>query len=156
MRILFTTIITASAALFFTSTAFCQADGGHVVNQFIKSQAKAARSEEYTDARKVLRGDINGDGQKDLVVLYTLEGAGGGNSYNQYLAVFLTTGRSYREVAHVLVGGKLQRDVELSSISDSTINLDTKAYAKNDPACCPSRAGKARFVLRANKLVEVK
>lgn len=156
MRILVTTVIASAALLLFSFTAFCQADGGPIVTRFISSQAKAAGSEEYAEARKILRGDVNSDGKPDIVVLYTLEGSGGGNSYHQYLAVFLGSGRSYRQLAHILVGGKLQRDVELASIAGATINLNTKEYKKDDPACCPSRAAKARFVLRSNKLVEIK
>ena len=44
---------------------------------------------EYKEARKILYGDVDGDGTKDAVVQYTLEGFGGGNSWGQSLVVFL-------------------------------------------------------------------
>jgi hypothetical protein len=99
---------------------------------------------------------VNGDGKEDIVVLYTLEGFGGGNNYSQYLAVFLASGSTFRHAADTVVGGKRVRDVDLTSITGSTINLDTKEYRKNDPACCPSRAAKARYHLVGAKLTEIK
>lgn len=136
--------------------SFAQDNGLSVVKSFISHQAKTLHGEEYEEARKVARGDINGDGKEDIVVLYTLEGFAGGNDYHQYLAVFLASGTTFRHAADAVVGGKRMRDVELTSVAGSTINLDTKLYAKNDPACCPSHASKARYHLVGTKLVEIK
>jgi hypothetical protein len=127
-----------------------------IIDGYISKQAAKEGAEEYEDARKVLRGDVNGDRKTDLVVLYTLEGFGGGNNYIQYLAIFLGKGNTFQYAANTAVGGKLRRDVDLKSISGSTINLDIKEYKKNDAACCPSKNGKARYVFAAGKLREIK
>ena len=127
-----------------------------VVNNFISRQAEELEAEEYADARKLLRRDVNHDGKLDLVVLYTLEGFNGGNAYRQYLAVFLGRGKNFRYADHDVVGGKLLRDVSLISVSAGTIALNTKEYKKNDPACCPSRKGKASYVLSKGKLKALK
>lgn len=127
-----------------------------VVENFISRQAKEAEAEEYEEARKILRGDINRDGKMDLVVLYTLEGFGGGNMYSQYLAVFLAKGRNFRFAADDVVGGKLHRNMTLKSVAGGRINFDTMEYRKSDGACCPSRKGKASYILTKGKLKELK
>lgn len=137
-------------------SVFAQTNENAIVDKFIAKQAKDEGAEEYPDARKVLRGEINRDKKTDLVVLYTLEGFGDGNNYVQFLAIFLGNGKSFRSAANEPVGGKLRRDIDLKSIVSSTINLDTKEYRKNDGACCPSKNGKTRYILRNGKLKEIK
>jgi hypothetical protein len=137
--------------------AYSQADENAIIDRYISRQAKSGGCEEYQDARKTLRGDVNGDGTVDVVVLYSLEGCGGGgNNWAQSLAVFLKKEKSIRYAAHAVVGGKLNRSVDLMSISGGRINLDTTGYKSNDPACCPSRKGKTKYVFSRGKLREVK
>ena len=71
----------------------------------ISKRSKKIRTE-YQEARKIVYGDVNGDGTKDAVVQYTLEGAGGGNSWGQSLAVFLSKKGEYRLAGDETVGGK--------------------------------------------------
>lgn len=137
-------------------SVFTQMNETAIINKFIAKQAKDERAEEYPDARKVLRGDINGDKKTDLVILYTLEGFNGSNNYLQYLAVFLGTGKSFRYAAKEVVGGHAGRNIELKSIINRRINLNTMDPRRNDPACCPSKPGKTRYVFRNGKLREVK
>ena len=148
--------------MFFVLTAggfqsvYSQANETQLVDSFIARRAKAQKAEEYPEARKILRGDVNRDKRTDLVVLYSLEGFGGGNNYTQYLAVFLGVGKTFRNAADEPVGGKWRRDVELESIAGMTINLETKEYRKNDAACCPSKSSKTRYIFRNGKLREMK
>ena len=111
---------------------------------------------EYTNGRPTLRGDVNGDGTADVVVLYTVEGCQGGMNWAQGLVVFLRKGRSIQYAAEANVGAKGIRAVDLKSISGGRINLDTMGYRSNDGACCPSRKGKAKYVFSNGKLREVK
>jgi hypothetical protein len=136
--------------------AYSQTSETTIIDGFISKQAAKEDAEEYKEARKVLRGDVNGDRKTDLVVLYSLEGFGGGNNYIQYLAVFLGNGKTFRYATNEPVGGKMRRDIDLKSITGSTINLNTKEYRKNDAACCPSRDAKTRYVFRNGKLREIK
>jgi hypothetical protein len=135
---------------------YSQATETAIVNRFISRQAKKEGADEYREARKTLHGNINGDGKADLVVLYSLEGFGGGNSYSQYLAVFLGKGKTFQYAANAIVGGKLNRDVDLKSIASRRINLDTMEYRRNDAACCPSKKGTTRYIFANGKLKEVR
>src|SRR5882724_6307585 len=86
------------------------------IGSFIARQARRERGEEYGEARKVMAGDLNGDGIPETVVLYTIESQGGSNNYIQYLAVFARRGGHLVAVAHTPVGGKSRRSVELGSV----------------------------------------
>jgi hypothetical protein len=136
--------------------AYSQANETAIINRHISREAKRYNCEAPKEYRKMLRGDVNGDRTADIVVLYTLEGCNGANNYSQSLAVFLRKGRSIQYAADEVVGGKLNRSVDLLSISRGRINLDIKSYRSNDPACCPSRKGKTRYVFSNGKLREVK
>lgn len=139
----------------FTLSSFGQTKTPPEVAKFLARQAKAADAEEYPGARKVMSADLNGDRKNDLVVLYTLEGFGGGNSYGQSIAVFLKKGNRYVLSVDKAVGGKLNRSVELKKVSGRTIYLDTLRWGKDDGGCCPSLKGKARLVYSGGRLREV-
>ena len=49
------------------------------IDQYIAGVAKVSDAEEYKEARKVLDGDLDGDGDEDTAVQFTIEGMGGGN-----------------------------------------------------------------------------
>jgi len=147
--------ISLSAPLASAQTA--QENDKAVIDKFIAGQATREHGEEYPDARKVVTGDLNRDGTAETVVLYTIEGQNGSNNHIQYLAVFKrTNGKEGRSdaivrglvyVTHISVGSKSYRDVELDSISNGSINLTTLRFARNDPSCCPTLKGKARYRL---------
>jgi len=126
------------------------------IDKFISDQATRAHGAEYPDARKVLTGDLNGDGAAETVVLYTIEGQDGSNNHTQYLAVFIRANGRLVYVTHTSTGSKSYRDVELDSISNGLINLTTVGFAKNDPACCPTLKGKAWYKLAMGRLMAVK
>lgn len=127
-----------------------------VVDKFIASQAKREHGEEPDGIRKTVTGDLNHDGLPDLAVLYTIEGQNGSNNYIQYLAVFLQTKTTLVYASHREVGGKNWREVDLSSIDNGVINLDTTNYAEKDPSCCPTIKGATQFVLTGRTLKERK
>lgn len=128
-----------------------------VITRFIAKQARSEDAEEYKNARKIIRADLNRDGKTDAIVLYTLEGFDGSNRYAQYLAAFTQTRRgTLRFAAGVPIGGKNNRGVELKSVGNGKINLITLKYLPSDGSCCPSKKGFARVVLAKNKLIEIK
>ena len=152
MKILLILVI----VLFTPSLAFpTQNQDLTVVDQFISKQAKQEEGEEYADARKMMVGDLNRDGVPDVAVLYTIEGQNGTNNYLQYLAVFVRTKSKLVSAAHTVVGGKLNRDVDLQSIKNNVIRFKTLSYRASDPASTPSRKGTARFVLLKRRLREL-
>jgi hypothetical protein len=132
-----------------------QSQDVEVVDQFIAKQATREAGEEYRDARKIVRGDLNRDGVSDLAVLYTIEGQNGTNNHVQYLAVFVRTKSRLIPAAHTIAGGKLNRDVDLQSIKNNLIHCTTLSYRASDPASTPSRKGTARFVLVKRTLKEL-
>jgi hypothetical protein len=104
--------------------------------------------EEFVGGRKIARGDVDGDGKADLIVLFTLEQ---GNVWTQFLSMF---GVGNKPLASARVGGKGQRSVELRQVTDGRVELSTKNYGPADALCCPSVVGHSWFVLRANALEE--
>lgn len=131
-----------------------QDQDARTISSYIDRQAMRERGEEYKDARKVLTGDLNKDGMPDAAVLYTIEGQGGSNNYVQYLAVFVRSKAGLEPVARAVVGGKLNRAVELVGVNDNAVELATMSYGPNDPACCPSVKGGTRYVLAGRTLKE--
>ena len=140
-------ILAISVLLLLASAVFSQDQDKAAIDKFISNQATRARGEEYPDARKVVTGDLNGDGAPETVVLYTIEAQNGTNNHIQYLAVFRRVNGQFVPVTHVDVGSKSYRDVELDSITSGLINLTTMRFAKNDPACCPTLKGKVSYRL---------
>jgi hypothetical protein len=127
-----------------------------VIDKFLESKGGEGNGVLAEGIRTIIKGDLNRDGVPDAAVLYTLEGAGGGNNYTQYLAVFLRVDGRLVPVANKAVGGKLYRSIAIKAIKDNVILCDTLDYAKHDAACCPTIKGKTQYVLEDKKLKEVK
>lgn len=151
-------LISAAFLLVFTFavSSLAQTDTPPEVARFLSREAKDADASEYAGARKLVSADLNGERRKDLVVLYTLEGmGGGGNNFGQYIAVFLRKGNRYVLSTYEGVGAKLSRSVELKRVIGRNIYLDTLSWGKDDGGCCPSVKGKTRFVYSNGRLREV-
>jgi hypothetical protein len=104
----------------------------------------------------ILIRDLTHDGAPETVVLYTIEGQGGRNLYVQYLAVFTRQKGKLSALTRTEVGGKSVRSVELTSVEDDAILLETMGYAPKDASCCPSVKGATRYVLSGRTLRERK
>ena len=126
------------------------------INAYIARQAQHERGEEYREARKVVVGDLTHDNVPETVVLYTIEGQGGTNRHVQYLAVFARQKGRLMPVTHAAMGSKSIGGVELRSVEDESIVLDTLSYAAKDAQCCPSVPGTTRYVLLGRTLREQK
>jgi hypothetical protein len=120
--------------------------------RFVSAQAARTGGEGGEEARVV--GDLNHDGGADLAVLYTLEGADGGNNYGQHLAVFVRVKKGrFVPVADAVVGGKGYRAVSVASIRNGVILAKTLAYAEGDCSAAPTVQGTTRFVLAGGHAV---
>ncbi len=139
-----------------TSATPDKAQRQQTIDKYIAGVAKVSDAEEYKEARKILYGDLDGDGDEDAAAQFTIEGMGGGNNYGFYLAVFRNENGKFTAVTDEVIGGKLNRNVEFTKIENGKMYFDTKGYGKDDGACCPSIAGKTSFVLEGNKIVEKK
>lgn len=138
------------------SVALDKEEAQKVIDRYIAGVAKVSDASEYKEARKIIYGDLDGDGDEDAAAQFTIEGMGGGNNYGFYLAVFRNENGKLKGVTDDAIGGKLNRDVTFTKIENGKMLFDTKGYAEDDGACCPSIEGKTAYVLEGEKLVEKK
>ena len=134
--------------------AVAQDRDSRVIDRFIRSQESEGNGYEAKGIRTILRGDLNHDGIPDIAVLYTLEGQFGTNNYAQHLGVFVRIKGRLVHAAHMPVGGKYSRAIELTEIRDNVMLFKTTDYAESDPRCCPSIEGTTKYVLRGGELKE--
>lgn len=113
-------------------------------------------ADEYKEARKIVYGDVDGDGTKDAVVQYTLEGFGGGNSWGQSLAVFLNKKGVYKISADETVGGKFFRSFDLLKVVGKKIIGATETCPEDEPQglCENPKKAQVKYVLLNGKLKE--
>ena len=121
---------------------------------------------ENRDARRLHTVSLFGNSARDALVLFTLENFSGGSDYRHYLAVFERVDADeaapdrvrYRLVGSVQVGGLRWREVDFAEVryARGRIELATREYQKKDPVCCPSRPGKAVYLLRNFNLAELR
>jgi hypothetical protein len=127
------------------------------INAYIQKEARSQGGAEYEEARKVMFGDLDGDGDKDAAVQYTIEGMGGGNSFAQMLAVFTNQRGVYRFAAEEVVGAKFaERTSTLDSISNGKILLSTESCAEPPQGLCENpKKGNTVFTFKKGKLKEL-
>jgi len=102
-----------------SSVVIAQANLQKAISAHIKKVGEDAV--EYKRAREIVYGDVDGDGVKDAVVQYTLEGAGGGNSWGQSIAVFLNKKGVCKSSGDETVGGKFFRIFDLLKVVNREI-----------------------------------
>lgn len=134
------------------------------VEQYIKAFEKEVRGSEYCRFRDIARGDIDSDGEEDLVVVFNVEGAchqakgsaSGtcGNHHETYVKAYL--GNNLNEVPTLEIGGRGIRFFTNVKVRKGAIEFDTLAYGKEDAMCCPSIKGKTQFEIRDGKFIERK
>ena len=95
--------------------------------------------------------DIDKDGNDDFIVLFTVEGiGGGGNNHRDFMSVFLS--RRGRRSITTRTGGRGERDPVHVDFRDGKIILDTLVYCPSDALCCPSGRGTLTYELRHDNL----
>jgi hypothetical protein len=128
------------------------------LNKAIAAHINKVREDasEYRKARKIIYGDVDGDGTKDAVVQYTLEGYGGGNSWGQNLAVFLNKKGVYKMAAEETVGGKFFRSFDVTKVENREIIGKTETCPDDQPqGLCENPAKEqVKYVLDGAKLKE--
>lgn len=112
---------------------------------------------EYRDARRYHFIDADSDGMEDVVVFFTIEGFGGGNNYNFYMAIFKGSSTGYEYVDSKMVGAKLgaHLDFDYLKVKGNELTVKIKLHGPDDGACCPSITSYARYGLRKGKIVEI-
>ncbi|MBD7923086.1 hypothetical protein H9658_14125 [Xanthomonas sp. Sa3BUA13] len=125
-----------------------------VIAAMITEQAvKDDGASEYKDARKSAVADLTGDGKPEVVVLYTLEGAGGGNGSTTYLAVLSREAAQLKLIDNQPVGG-FGNAVLGMEVRDGMARLKLLVQGPNDPDCCPSTEEEAAYVVHNGKWLQ--
>jgi len=134
------------------TTVAAQASLEKTIDRYIEKIREDAS--EYKENRKIIYGDVDGDGRKDAVVQYTLEGAGGGNSWGQNLVVFLNKKGVYKASGDKTVGGKFFRTFDLLKIVGKEIIGATETCPDGDPQglCENPKKKQVKYVLLNGKL----
>ena len=121
------------------------------VEGLITSYAQKTKSDEYCQARLYHTiDDLDGDGQDDFVLIFTLE-LKAGNYSAQYLAVF-PSGKAWKPIV-LKVGERGERYVDQIDVEEGrTLVLSTEEYEDGDAMCCPSGDGELRYRLEKGQL----
>ncbi|MBD4858766.1 hypothetical protein HZS91_00544 [Xanthomonas citri pv. citri] len=127
-----------------------------VINAAIAQEAKKADgATEYKDARKLIEGDLTGDGKPEVVVLYTLEGGGNGNGAGSYLAAFERKEGSQLQLVGTTSVAGFGVAAQKVSLKEGTVHVTLLAPGPDDPACCPSIEEESLYVLHGGKWLQV-
>ena len=133
------------------ATAACER-AAPSVERAIAEKARALRGVERCEHRHTLRADGDGDGAKDLLVLFGVEPRDGGTGPLYVLAVFPSDKR--RPPAMTQIGTRGAWLAEDMRVEAGRILVQTKEYAREDPKCCPSKPGRLVFKLEHGALVD--
>ncbi|NIK63506.1 hypothetical protein [Xanthomonas cannabis] len=127
-----------------------------VINAAIADASKRADgATEYKEARKIVEGDLTGDGKPEVVALYTLEGSGSGNGAGGYLAAFQRKdGPQLQLVGTTSVSG-YGVAAQKVSLKDGTVHVTLLVPGPDDPACCPSTEEESLYVFHGGKWLQV-
>ncbi|HWQ08373.1 MAG TPA: hypothetical protein VN436_04675 [Holophaga sp.] len=101
----------------------------------------------------------------DAIALFSLEGFDGSNYHGEYIAFFQGVEpyqanghrtRPFKLIATMQIGGREWRTFDWKSLSvrPGEVTISGKAWADQDPGCCPSRPFTTAFRLREGRIVE--
>jgi hypothetical protein len=147
-------LISVLAVIFFLTEALAaDPDAATIkseIDRFIKSATNRYKENQMdASARKHIVGDVNGDGNGDVVLLYDLLSPTFGYSK---LAVFVAD-KGKLKMAHEI---DLSGEADLDAVKNGKILVSGKTSGPKDPRCCPSVAYKKTYAWKGTKLVETK
>lgn len=96
------------------------------------------------------KGDLNGDGSEEAVVLL-VEKSGGSGSF-VYMAVLASRMGEVENIGSAPVGDRVQ--IRSMKVEGGDIKLDVVQQGPGDAACCPSQKARRSWVLEGDGLVE--
>lgn len=118
-----------------TATAAMPAAFDGAVDRMIAAELAKDGGDEYKEGRQVVFADLNDDGVNDAVVLYTIEGQGGGNGYFQSLATFYADANGWNYRSTLVVGSGVQN---VQVLDAKRLALKVLSVGPDDANCCPS------------------
>lgn len=119
------------------------------INDQVHLRVRYGGGSEYRDGRKIIETDLNGDASPDAIVLYTIEGAGGGNAVVHTLALFFENHGNYSAQDSTIVDGA--SDIALGG--DGTVIVTSLMHGPNDPDCCPTIESTSKYRIEGNQLL---
>lgn len=126
------------------------------VETFIHTIATKLGGEEYCEYRHYAESqDVDHDGRDDFLMIFTIEGSGGGNNTIQFLGIWTSSMKLGAEPLYTKVGERGERVIDSIDVVNKRIVLNAREYKKGDPMCCPSGAREISFVISAGKIVLV-
>jgi hypothetical protein len=129
----------------------CLSDDARV-ETVIGAKRKELQGDEYCQFRIYeTLSDVDGDRREDFLVVFAIEGVGGGGNSNvQFLAVFSSVADWKVDVLEVARRGT--RLITAIDATGSKIELATLEYTDKDAMCCPSKPGTMTLAFRNGKL----
>ena len=123
-------------------------DGGHFRGvPYVAGSASAPNVLLLDEPRA--RGDLNGDGREEIVVL--LAANLGGSGTFMHLAVLEQRGGELVNLTTLALGDRVK--VESLAIDSGRIEAKMLEFGPDDPMCCPSQPGQHRWALQDDQLV---
>ncbi|MBF8765820.1 MULTISPECIES: hypothetical protein [Pseudomonas] len=108
---------------------------------------------EYPEGRQIIQVDLNGDGELDAAVLYTIEGSGGSQSAYHTLAAFYHAPEGWQaQGGDAAISGAVR---EARDVGSRTIFIDALVQGDDDPRCCPTQPYAQRFQWSGEKFIEL-
>jgi hypothetical protein len=105
----------------------------------IANQARELEGSEIADARQVVRSDLDGDGQDELVVVYFIAGPFGHNDVSACLAVFKRHDDQRYYLIHTsYIGNRGWRHIERVKKDKGVVLVEALEFAGGEPLSSPS------------------
>ena len=168
--------LAAAALLLAAATACAKSDGGGTASPAVRLDAAAVGNAEYRipiaaagtvraqggkwsdpqgkQSLTVLdmnaRGDLDGDGAADAVVVLVYWG--GGSGVFNYLAAMVNDHGTPRHVASAELGDRVR--IGGLSVAGGKVTVNLTAQGEHDPMCCPTQAETRTFALQGQELVQ--
>jgi hypothetical protein len=127
------------------------------IEQAIAAKAAALNGSEYCDFRLYSTLDLDGDGKDDAVVVFNVEGiGGGGNNVVSYLFVYLSSAPAGSAPFEAQVGARGKYlPASLHSGPNRQLVIETEKWRDRDAMCCPSGKGRLVYAIVGGKLRRV-
>ncbi|MBL9171682.1 MAG: hypothetical protein JNN07_28390 [Verrucomicrobiales bacterium] len=126
------------------------ATGPASLEEWVASEAARLGAREFPVTRLQTQGDVDGDGQPDQVWVYRLDGRGGLESFEQSLAVHLSS--NPRRIRSLQVGKSGGRSISGVRVVQGNMELNAQEYLPTDQSCCPTGHATLHIGLRAGQL----
>lgn len=120
----------------------------------IAAKAQELKAREYCQFRIYeTLSDIDGDRADDFLVVFSVEGVGGGGNNSVQFLLALASGSAWRPVI-TQVGARGTRLVHSIETLDGVVVVHVLEYAPTDAMCCPTRPGIVRYKVEAGEFRE--